>query len=250
MSFEELGEAIINIEYLLENLVRENELSGPDSKVMLEICEKHRMLACGAVLMDYDVPGFVGHLRKSGEVFLRMHSLKGTYDLDPYYLTASMASPLFDVVAIRDFAQAQKISRVLPKICMSDQGETQEEFLIARLFSELSEVDPNREETSELVYKLESTIDGQESIRFELLINIGAEKPDPERFNQDLVALAGEWREKTQKRRESETIGPYEGSTSAFIFIEGLAYVCLAERAGISIQGEYPGIPDILIRRA
>ena len=70
MSFETLGSAIINTEFLLKKQLGKLSQDGPNGSLMIEVIQNFRRLVCGALLMGLDVNDFSANLYCSAIKYL------------------------------------------------------------------------------------------------------------------------------------------------------------------------------------
>ncbi len=227
MSFLNFGTAIMNVEAILSKQCELIDPDAPDAETIMAICHNFRIISCGNYLADLDAEKFCETLGKSGNLYLDMLTdEENRAALDPYYCCTSRAAPLIDSLACGNFTTAGAIAESLPVEINRDQGETEEDFYTFFLLTKLLQTDSPTQ--------LQPVVDDLPEIdepQFLILKAIIAQ--EPEDFYLSLFELIQDWKYDIDEKKEMESVPYYDSLTTAYICIEGIAYLKLAMKFGI-----------------
>lgn len=199
-----------------------------DGMAVLTQCLRRRQLGCGLYLSDLDEGGFREQLRFSALDYIEL--LKRA--ADPYALCASRAQPLFDALAIREWAIAEEIARRLPE-AWAPRMEPKADFVFVRSVANLvlggPDVNP-----------------GVDNAAMDVIAAI--QQGDARGFGKALVAFIGEWGREVEAARDREALDPYSTSTLAFFCVEALALAQLAyHRRELRVLQAIHSVPQELL---
>ncbi|WIG94992.1 Imm49 family immunity protein [Myxococcus sp. SDU36] len=232
--------AIKNSGTALEELLPRVIAAPPALQNYAYICLLHRRIATGSLLATSDPEPFYAYLSKSARAFL--HFLATAPDGEKL---TSKAEPFFDAVACRDDEAARAMAPLCPRKPDTTR-EYEEDFFAVWLPMAFFFGNVPREE---LLPDLE------------LFARLTKENPDPhldvcwglidkdqQRFDEGLEALIDQKRKAYDKARREETQNPDEAATTAHVSTEILAYIELAQRAGLTVAPDHPLAPGVARR--
>jgi hypothetical protein len=197
-----------------------------------------RQVGCGLLLANLDVDGFQHSLFQSAQLYEWLLDQRARHPgLDVYYLCKSRALPLLDALSFGRTDVAQRIGKKLdtpwqPKM------EPEEDF---RYFELLSGPLLARQPDAAKLAAFERSLE-EPSARFNVVTALVQE--DADAFWQALAVLTREWEADIEEQRRRDALDPYFTTTEAFIFIEGIALVRLAELWGIRTEPRLPFMPQ------
>jgi hypothetical protein len=242
MSLSELATAIFNLRFLIKEQQDCLCAQGLNAEAMLALADNYRRLGCGLLLIDLDPPAFANNLYLSGVVYREMLRHRSAPTLDPYYLTASFGWPLLDAIAAGAEKLTSDIAREMPTVLRAEQGEDEEDFCYFQLLMALASAPPDPTIASSQLEAFAEACDGKGSQRSEVLGAIL--KRDSQAFDESFESLSRDWQAGILAKRKAGRLNPYDVLTTANIFVEGLAILRMAKRAGLETHSEYPWIPE------
>jgi glycine cleavage system regulatory protein len=241
MSFDELGTAIVNTEFLLDKQLGALSAGGAvDGESILQVTQGYRRLACGELLMDLDVEAFRDNLCQSAKTYVELLEACQRKDADPYYHWRSHGLPLLDAVAAGASELAASIAKLSANTCFAEQGESEDEHWFFRLIAALA-TQASADELEAMLAAFRAALEGDASSRHDVVAALVAR--DAAEFAPAFADLLEDWQMEMDSLREEERLEPYDAATVAHICIEGLALLRLAQQRGIPIEPEYPHIP-------
>jgi len=221
----------------LEEVLNLLDTEPPQEKVYGFISLMYRRLAAGALLMDGDPTRFFAYLFKSARAYTHFLEIA-----PPLEKVTSRAEAFYDAVACHDDEAAQRMTAAAPSL-MSREQEYEEDFFAIRLLMD-------RFFTPASSAALRPSL--------ELWAKLAADNPDPrlavcralvdgdqEGFDVGVSAYTSDRKKRLTKLRKSEELDPDEASTTAHVSTELLAWLDLAERAGLRVKRDYPFAPGL-----
>ena len=206
-----------------------------------ELSKHCRVLAGCALLLDADIDGFVDLLARSGHA--RVHLLRRRAEqpaLRNPHLAASNADALFDVLAARQLPIALQLATLSPDTWWKGE-EYEEDFLYAHfLLRHLR--DPKAADLAAMVTELERATGNHEAARPRLCRALLELKQGD--FDEAFESLLDEHDEVLKEDRTHVwPDGKIELRIKEQLHIEALAWLNLADAAGLSTQPEYRYCP-------
>ena len=206
-------------------------------KVYGFICLMYRRLAAGALLMDGDPTRFFEYLFKSGRAYTHFLEIA-----PPREKVTSRAEAFYDAVACHDDEGARRMATASPSL-MSREQEYEEDFfairlLMDRFFGSANAVTlrPSLEQWAKLA---EDNPDPRLAVCRALI------EGDQDGFDASVGAYTRDRKKRLTTLRGTEELDPDEASTTAHVSTELLAWIDLAERAGLRVQRDYPFAPAL-----
>jgi hypothetical protein len=199
----------------------------------------YRRLAVGALLTSGDPRDFFGYLARSARAFLHFAEIA-----PPAERVTSKADAFFDALACRDEEGARRLAAALPSSPNPDR-EYEEDFYYVRCVMDIyGGAKPGAAVTDML--KAWTTLAVDPDLRADLCSALLDR--DQDRFDDALAACIEARQADLARRKEQDKLPPDEASTTAHVSTEVLAWLELAERAGLRVAPEYPFAPGIARR--
>src|SRR5688500_854630 len=221
----------------LEEVLNLLHTEPPQEKVYGFICLMYRRLAAGALLMDGDPTRFFEYLFKSARAY--------THFLDiapPREKVTSRVEAFYDAVACHDDEAARRMAVAAPSL-MSREHEYEEDFFAIRLLMDRFFGSGNaatlRASLDQWAKLAEDNPDPRLAVCRPLI------EGDQEGFDAGVDAYIRDRKKRLTKLRETEELDPDEASTTAHVSTELLAWIDLAERAGLRVKRDYPFAPAL-----
>ncbi|MFY0566309.1 Imm49 family immunity protein [Archangium lansingense] len=213
-------------------------------RLLFNLCRIHRMVAIAKLLTQADVHSFRNHLRMSGEARYQLLFLPGQKGRRPgRFQAAGNIAPLCDALVSGESLLARNIAALCPDSWMEGY-EFEDDFWYGRFLCLLVQDGIKSPAAQQALDRWQRSLAGEESPRLQICQAICA--TDPTCFGAGMHDLI---REREEQHRKKEKAGkdlfrdPDRHWTERFIFVEGLALLLLAERAGIATEPEYPCMP-------
>ena len=198
------------------------------------------------LLLDAEVTAFFHHMIRSGRMRRwLLRKAQGRTDFAANIIRCSNSRGLFAALLANDWALAAEIAQLSPTTC-NDHVEYEEDFLyIHFLHRWIAGDDPTA--LKAILDSFERALEGEMTTHFRLCASLLA--PAGERADMALPAFE----ELLQQRRE-EMDELSEGSVLATddmfvplssVYVEGLAWLNLLERVGVTLDREYPFCPSL-----
>jgi len=227
--------------------VRQPSHASTDQAGSLEkLSEYYRTRAIAGLLARLDRTAFQEDLTHSARA--RLQQLKQPAGAVPgYYQRASRLEPFFDALAAGQDELAEEIARLSPAQYLEGE-EFEEEFCYARvLFALIAMAPVPQSGEGDLLEPplsaLETVLDGNLPRRLALCTAL-AER-DATAFHVALVDVIEERDLSFQKRRLTLISDMERNATEEAVFVEGLAFLRLAARIGITSPESYRFMPDL-----
>lgn len=219
----------------LEEILGVLDREPPQEQVYGFICVLYRRLAAGALLMDGHPARFFEYLAKGAHAYAHFLDVAPAMEQ-----RTSNALAFFDAVACHDEETARRLTRAAPAIFAADR-EYEEDFFAVRLLmdrffggAEPGQLGPALAQWSKLA---------AESADTRLPVCQALLDADQDAFDDAIEAAIAARRKRIAQLRESEQLDPDEASTSAHVSTEVLAWIDLAQRAGLRVKRDYPLAP-------
>ena len=208
------------------------------------LASSFQALAACNLLLSLDSEGFFRNLVLSG--FTRHYFLSRTReernDSDAHP-AISRTESFFDTVAAGAFELAQEIVNLSPD-CWVRDGEYEDDFCYYFFFHNFTRgfEDSKKELLESILIQFEKSLEGGTSNRLDICRAFY--ELDQERFEEAFQALLIE--RQAQKEEEKLILG-YDPTFEprSHVFVEGLALLRLAEKAGFETEEEYQYCPHI-----
>ena len=221
----------------LEEILNLLHTEPPQEKVYGFICLMYRRLAAGALLMDGDPARFFEYLFKSARAYVHFLEIA-----PPRERITSRAEAFYDAVACHDDDAARRMTAATPSL-LSREQEYEEDFFAIRLLMDrffgsasAAALRPSLDQWAKLA---EGNADPRLAV-CEALI-----EGKQQALDAGLAVYIRERKKRLTKARETEQLDPDEASTTAHGSTELLAWLDLAERAGLRVNRDYPFAPAL-----
>lgn len=209
----------------------------PSFDGLLEMCLQARRYGIFTLFMDYDARGFSLALQASGRTFA--HHLS---TIRPEVQAMGRAAPFFDALAVRDF---EAIALMRPHVASQWHFglEYEEDFLFIKILDGLVAGHDIRA-IDMLVEDYDRVISGDFDPRLDLARALMAH--DDALFDEALNELIMRHQDHYALLRDKDVVRDEVLCSEAMIFIEGLAYLRIAEQRGMKTEVHYRLIPSIV----
>ena len=214
-------------------------------KYAMAVSNYYEAVAICELLLDAEVDTFFHHLIRSAQTRKwLLEQSKRDKGYSPQALKASYIKPFFDAIVANQFNLAIEIARLSPKTCYPNV-EYEDDFYYAHfLYKYLMK--EHEDELIEILNKFYKVLEGMESARFKLCWTLLKKVTEgcKEAFND----LLSERELRIEKIRKHSSYG--DGSDALFfpnsvVYLEGLAWLRLLDRAGAKMDYEYKYCPEI-----
>ncbi|HYO71590.1 MAG TPA: Imm49 family immunity protein [Archangium sp.] len=205
---------------------------------LLAFCHNHRIIGIGSLLLLCDTEAFQDYLYRSGRAFLALGApADGTWSM-----ALSRAAPFFDALAALDLAGARELAARAPRSRRAD-SEYEEDFLYVRFLMDHCLLGQPAQEAHQTLERFEAVLQGSEEPRLEVCQALLAR--EEERFQEALQRMVSEQYRRYAHLRERGRLPQEIWATEAKVCVEGLALGVLAERVGLRMPTEHPGLPRV-----
>lgn len=229
--------AVKNSGLALEDVLSHVIAAPPRRKYYLHVCLLYRRMAVGELLMSSDPEPFYGYLFKSSRAFL--HFLT-TAPEDEKLTSAS--EPFFDAVACRDDDGARAMARAA-RTTLAAGKEYEEDFFYVRILMDHFFLDAPGEGVRRMLEEWASLVADTPDVRLDLCRALVDR--DQAGFDAALAEGIDQRQSRIRQQRDRETLHPDEAATLAHVSIEVLAWLELAERAGLKVATDSPLAPGV-----
>lgn len=238
-----------SIDLLMDDVIMAAEsLQHPDCTMQMagrfyeEATDALRAVAILSLLIHADVDELRSNLILSGR--LRQHYLdrcrrEGYMDL---HGASSRAAPFFDAIAADDLDTARKIG-LLSAGHFREGEEYEDDFCYVRLLGSRIDAGLGEAEVDELMQRFEAALEGAGSARLGICASLRTR--DQRAFDASFDALLAERDAEVERERAGIAGEDVRAAAGTFIFVEGLAVLRVARRAGLATRLEYPYCPAI-----
>lgn len=244
MSFRYLKNDLLEEVRALEEKARAEPQPEIVARCLYEIWRRYRAAAISVLLADSDREAFFARLKLSGEARLRLLRDKSNATVQGgRFACAGLLEPFFDSMA----AGADMLARDIATNSPADwntKHELEDDFHYARfLFEFLKDDGAAGVEGAGHLDKFKAALEGGESPRLQLCRALYDH--DPAAFEEAFDDLVEEWQHFHQAKYKRSAWKDWVLLSERKVCVEGLALLCLAERAGFETRLDYPGIPGI-----
>ena len=211
------------------------------------VAASYRALGICELLIDADVDGFQHQLVRSAQT--RKHLLtvrKIERNVRDPELRASIVGPFLAALAAHHSDLAQEIAELSTRTWFKDH-EYEDDFIYARFLYDLAEGKLSRVELEAMLVQFEAILEGGPSRRLPICRALLSR--DQGAFDDAFAALLAARNAEIKAARKT-----FEGEELTFkpesrVFVEGLALLELADRAGLATMAEYPPLIPALARK-
>ncbi len=201
-----------------------------------------RAQAISCLLLDADTDAFYSELTISAQA--RRHYLarcvKSGYS--DFYGACSRWDPFFDALATHNDALARDIASLSPKDWL-DGAEYEDDYCYARFLHRYIADDSARDELEALIVRFEKALEGAPSARLAICKSLLAR--DQKAFDEAFEDLLTEREVEIEEERNGIAEEDVGAALRTYVFVEGLAILWVAERAGLKTLREYPLCPAL-----
>lgn len=248
--FEEgsVDQLIDHIEFCVANLAHPGatvDLVGPFYE---ELADTGRALAILRILLDADQERFYSDL--IGNAQARRHYL-ARCSKERYrdaHGACSRSEPFFDALAAQCLDLAIQIAGLSPPAWL-EEAEYEDDFCYAHFFHRHVSGGATRSELASIVARFEAVLEGAPSARLSLckaFLDV-----DQALFNAAFDAMIEERLAEIEREKRGRAEEELTAAICSHVFIEGLAMLWVAQRAGLATRREYPLCPALArVRRA
>jgi hypothetical protein len=203
------------------------------------ISAAYRRMGIASLLISGDPRELYAYLSKSARALV--HFAEGA---DPDERITSKGVAFLDAVACRDDEAARRLAAAFPRTAHPTR-EYEEDFLHVRVLMDLY-TGAAPAELAPLLGAWQRLADANPDPRLDVARAI-AER-DQAAFDEAIATAIQAIQADTEKRREADQLKGDEAATTALVSIDVLAWIELAERAGLGVQREYPLAPSLARR--
>jgi hypothetical protein len=229
-----------NALFSLRQSLKESARQGHrDAYLLSQISVRYRLLALVALLADADRKEYARLLALSGQTDVACRSLGAA--IDPRVRMTSRSLPFEDALAAGDLDTARELARLSPDV-HDPRFEYEDDFLRVRVLQVLL-LEPDGVKAAQLFARWEAVLEGDYSPSLELTrVLIDRSTVEFERALAATIAsrqknLAA-WRKTPQYRLELD-------ATDGAIWVQGLAYLRMAELRGLPTEEDYEAMPSL-----
>jgi hypothetical protein len=230
------AEAYVDFESLREKFESEPPATY---ELLLRMCRGARVAGCFSVLINADAPMFAECLDVSARAFL--HHLP---HIARDARVVSRALPFLDALACGDFVCASLIARLLDAPWQRSYEYEEDHAYYRFLFAWVAQPTAAEAECSAILDDYVRIVEGQPDER--LGVARALMTRDADAFDAALRALIQAHKRHYAKMQSGSGIPEAQLLSEGKIFVEGLALIRLAERAGIQVPDDYLYIPSLL----
>ena len=234
--------ALFFVKRLTADLARAKSLEDKEG-TLVHLSAQHRVAGVTALLATGDLDELAAQLRQSAGCrveLLRLRSNAGA----PFdrYSCASQTAPLFDGVVAGADDPVREIVRLSSTTWLEGE-EFEDDFWYAHTVHGLVEGAPD---VAQRLTSFAASFGDEESPRHALCTAMVAR--DQDAFDSAFAALLEERRAWGKDKKARVFDSPISVDIEAGLFVEGLALLALADRAGLATEDDYDMIPG-LVRR-
>lgn len=208
-----------------------------------EISARYRSVAICRLLVDADSDGFYHDLIRSAKI--REYYLSRSYaeNYSDFHRASTRAEAFFDALASNEFSLALRIGSLSPQEWLRGD-EYEDDFWYVHFLQKYIKFDDRlHPELEEILGKFEASLRGTPCAKLEvckaLLLN------DQEDFDAAFNQLLDQRASEIKSEKENFVMEEVNIIVNRHIFIEGLAQLRIAEKAGLETESEYLFCPAI-----
>jgi len=211
-------------------------LSGPPALAAYEIvCRLYRQMGIANLLMSGDPQGFYGMLFKSARAFLFLLETAPTAER-----VTGKCEPFLDAVACRDDEGARRMAAAAPR-APNPAREYEEDFYYLRFLMDRFFGAAQPAALTAMLDAWEALGGDPPDLRLPICRALLA--ADQAGFDEAIAAAIADKQARFAKLKAADKLNPDEAPTLAKVSTEVLAWVELAERAGLVVATDYPLAP-------
>lgn len=244
MSLEEaFDDSLAYANFLIENVSAARSV-GTIGEVCVELSGYYRALGICELLLDCDVDAFF-HSLIQGALTRKYYLARCVQEgqLDQPERRATILGPMFDSIAANQFGLAGEIASMASSFRWED-FEDDIDFAYAGVIHALvSPLGVGSSILSAALDAYEVVLEGQNEER--LSVCRALERHEEQVFAESFLLLLDAHEEQMVNLKSSIRSNESTYAPNCFIFVEGLALLRIAERAGLKTQREYPLCPSL-----
>lgn len=200
-----------------------------------------RIRGIGSLLLEGDPDALHRELSRSGRALFT--ALPGAKEAE---VATSRLSPFFDCVAATDWEGAAGIAaRARPS--WNPQEEYEEDFLYVAFLMNLFFLGAAEEQCESLLRSAREVLQEAQDVRLDLCEALLHR--DQKRFDSAIAGFLGQYLERLRELVRGWAVSQEIEATEAHVTVEGLALLRLAERRGLAVQRDYPGVPSLALKK-
>lgn len=239
---EERDALVVDIEFCVKAIANPRNTIDRIGDVCEQIAEKYRVLAICRLLADADTDGFYHDLLRSAKTREYYLSRCRAENYADFHVVSSRSEPFFDAIAANDFSLARNIAGLSPQEWWSED-EYEDDFWYIYFLKYIS-FDPTiQDELDEILQRFEISLEGASSARFDVCKALLV--PDQEAFDDAFNNLVLDRNSEIEREKELFFMEEMNILMNRHVFVEGLAVLRVAEKAGLQTQGEYLYCPAL-----
>jgi Immunity protein 49 len=200
------------------------------------VCRLYRRIATGILLVSSDPRDFYRYLFNSSRAFVYFSE-----QADEQSKVTSKATAYFDAVACRDREGERRLAAA-SRHTLNPGLEYEEDFAYVSILMRRFSLDAPMQALEGILDEWEGFVAGNPDPRFAVVKALVS--ADQAGFDDAMKAAVKQLVKARDAALEAERIHPDEASTSSRINVEVLAWIELAERAGLRVKREYPLAPS------
>lgn len=243
MSFRYLTNDLLDEINAFEQKIGNKQQPEIVARCLFEIWRRYRASAISVLLADADRDAFFERLKLSGLARKRLLAGPSVAAENGRFACAGLLEPFFDSLASGEEELARDIAVHSPT-AWNPIHEFEDDFHYAKFLFELLKRDykPSPAGTTHLK-KFTSALEGNDSARLNVCHSF--HNHDQALFNEAFGQLIEQWHKFYKDKYKRSSWKNWVFLTERKIFMEGLALLYLAVRAGFETRYEYPGIPVV-----
>lgn len=209
-----------------------------------ELSHYYRALGICELLVDCDVDAFF-HFLIHGALTRKYYLARCLKEngLDQPERRANLLDPFFEAVAANQLGLAGEIASMSATVCLED-FEHPSDFEYARVAHALiAPGDAGREDLRRALTVYEEVLEGRPDVRLDVCAALA--HGDPKGFAEAFPLLIEDHERQMDALQDSIRSNDSTYAPNCFVFVEGLALLRIADRAGLSTLREYSRCPGL-----
>jgi hypothetical protein len=227
----------------MQGLVNPDYPIGELGNLSLEVSGRLRALAVMNLIVNADSDSFYHNLIRSGmarEKYLRRLTEAGAFD--DHHRCSGRYEAFLDAVAAKDFSLARRIMDLSPREWRKGH-EYEDDYCYAQILGRLVQGNPPLDEIFPFLQQFEVYREGQSNARFDVSTALATR--GQESFDEAFEKLLEEREAQIEADKKRGQLEEPEIVAQRQVFVEGLAILRLAEKLGLTTQGEYKYCPSL-----
>ena len=224
----------------LEEILNLLDAEPPQEKVYGFVATLYRRLATGALLMDGDPRRFFSYLFRASRAYVHFLEIAPASEK-----LTSKAEAFFDAVACHDEEGARRMVSLAPAV-PDTRREYEEDFYAIRVPMDAFYGPADRAGARVMLASWSELAAGNPDVR--LPVCSALVEADQGAFDAAVTEAIEARVAQHAALRETEELDPDEGATTSQVSTEVLAWIDLAERAGLQPRRDYPLAPNLARR--